>query len=196
MTVTYAPEELGTLGLRRVGADVHVHRTVLFFNPQGVTIGDHCRIDAFSIITGSDAGVTIGRHVHIASGAYLFGGGGIDVHDFAGISARTIVYSTNDDYSGAFLTGPTIPDDLTNVVRHRVVVGRHVVIGAGSILLPGVTIGEGSAVGALSLIKHDVDPFTIVAGNPARRVGPRARHLLELEAELTAREQAATKDDR
>ena len=181
----YTPAEGRLLGLRNLGKNVRIHRTALFFNPQHVDIGDNSRIDAFTIITGSEAGVSIGRHVHIAAGAYLFGGGGISVHDFAGISCRTILLSSNDDYSGRFLTGPTIPEKFTQVTRSRITIGRHAVIGAACVVLPGVEIGDGAAVGAQSLVKANVDPFTIVAGSPLRVLRKRDQRLLELEQLLS-----------
>jgi dTDP-4-amino-4,6-dideoxy-D-glucose acyltransferase len=181
----YEPDEAALLGLRSLGTNVRIHRTALIFEPQHVDIGDNSRIDAFTIITGSEIGVSIGRHVHVASGAYLFGGGGISIHDFAGISCRAIILSSNDDYSGNFLTGPTIPEQFTNVLRSRITIGRHVVIGAASIVMPGVEIGVGAAVGAQSLVKANVDPFTIVAGNPMRVLRKREQGLLELEKFLS-----------
>jgi acetyltransferase-like isoleucine patch superfamily enzyme len=187
----YTADEAKALGLRSLGADVRIHRTAIILSPQYVAIGDRSRIDAFTLITGSRAGVSIGRHVHIAAGAYLFGGGGIRIDDFAGISSRAIIYSANDDYSGNFLTGPTIPEHLTNVTSAQVTIGRHVVVGAASIVLPGVTIGEGSAIGALSLVKADVDSFVIAAGNPLRTLRQRERHLLALEAQLATDEDVA-----
>jgi galactoside O-acetyltransferase len=73
-----------------------------------------------------------------------------------------------------------------------VVLGRHGLIGAGSVVLPGVTIGEGAAVGALSLVRKDVPPYAIVAGNPMRTLGQRSEERLRLlESELEAEEQAA-----
>jgi len=49
-------------------------------------------------------------------------------------------------------------------------IGRNVWIGFDSVVLPGVTIGDGSIVGARSVLTHDVPPFTVVAGNPARAI--------------------------
>jgi len=179
-------EELLQLGLRSVGDDVSIDRSVLFFEPQRIAVGSHVRIDAYCVITASArAEVSIGSHVHISVGVYLFGGAGIEIGDFVGLSARTAVYSTNDDYSGASLTGPTVSDELRKVHAARVKIGAHVVVGAGSIILPGVEIGLGAAVGALSLVKKPVAPFTIVAGNPLRYLGERKRTLLELETRLS-----------
>jgi galactoside O-acetyltransferase len=185
----YSDNELLLLGLGRIGRNVRLDRTALILNPAGVQIGDQTRIDAFCLITAFGAGVSIGRNVHIAAGVYIFGGGGVVIEDFAGVSARSLIYSTNDDYSGEHLTGPTIPARFTHVNAAPVRIGRHAVVGAGCIVLPGVAFGEGSASGALSLVKTNVSPFAIVGGSPARRLKMRSRRLLELEREYLRCEQ-------
>lgn len=58
-----------------------------------------------------------------------------------------------------------------------VTIGRFAWIGYRAIVLPGVAIGEGAAVGAAAVVTKDVEPFAIVAGNPARKVGERPRDL-------------------
>jgi acetyltransferase-like isoleucine patch superfamily enzyme len=180
----YSDEELAGLGLGTVGRNVRLDRSAIILNPAGIRIGDHVRIDAFCLISAFGAGVSIGSHVHIAAGVYIFGGGGVTIDDFAGVSARSIIYSANDDYSGEHLTGPTLPPEFTAVSSAPVRIGRHAVLGAGSVVLPGVVVGEGAISGALSLVKQDVSPFTMVAGTPAREVMSRSRRLLQLEAEF------------
>jgi acetyltransferase-like isoleucine patch superfamily enzyme len=59
----------------------------------------------------------------------------------------------------------------------EVVIGDRVWIGYRAIILPGVSIGQGAVVGAGSVVTKDVPPFTIVAGNPARKIGERSQHL-------------------
>lgn len=59
---------------------------------------------------------------------------------------------------------------------------KHVIIGAGSVILPGVVLQEGVAVGAMSLVNKDCDEFTIYAGAPAKPIKKRSKNLLELEA--------------
>ena len=61
---------------------------------------------------------------------------------------------------------------------------RHVIIGANSVILPNLTIGEGTSVGALSLVTKDLDPWGIYAGIPVRRLKDRKRDLLEIENRL------------
>ena len=75
--------------------------------------------------------------------------------------------------------------EFTNVHHADVRIGRHVIIGAGSIILPGVTLEEGAAVGALSLVKKDCQAFCIYMGSPAKRIGERKHDLLELEKQFS-----------
>jgi galactoside O-acetyltransferase len=82
------------------------------------------------------------------------------------------------------MTNPTVPEQFTNVDHRPVVIGRNCIIGAGSVILPGITMQNGVAVGALSLISKDCNEFTIYSGVPARRVGVRKRNLLNVEREF------------
>ena len=83
--------------------------------------------------------------------------------------------------SGSALTNPTVPAKYTNVVHADVSIGRHVIIGAGSVVLPGSTLEEGVAVGALSLVSKRCAAFGIYSGVPVRRIKERKKDLLELE---------------
>ena len=82
-------------------------------------------------------GISLGNHVHIGSHATLIGGGGIRVEDFAGISHGARIFSVTDDFSGASLTGPTVSEELRGVLQAPIGLGRHAVIGAGAVVLPG-----------------------------------------------------------
>jgi galactoside O-acetyltransferase len=185
VTAYYSSEELGALGFAACGTDVLVSRKASIYNPEQIRVGNHVRVDDFVVLTcGPDEEVRIGDHVHLAAHAALFGGGGILIEDFVTVSGRTSIYSVSDDYGGDVLTNPTIPSRLTRVIRQRVVLRRHVVVGAASVVLPGVTIGEGSATGAMTLVNRDLDPWGIYVGIPARLLRPRSRELLTLEADL------------
>jgi galactoside O-acetyltransferase len=176
----HSRDELAELGLRAYGDDVLIDRTVRIYRPGQLELGSRVRIDAYSVLSCGDGGIWIGSNVHLGAFCFLTGAGRIELHDFCGLSGRSSVYSSNDDYSGAALTGPTVPEHLRNVANAPVTVRRHAIVGAGSVLLPGVTIGEGAAVGALSLVRRDVPDFTIVGGT-GRVLGERKRDLLELE---------------
>jgi acetyltransferase-like isoleucine patch superfamily enzyme len=175
-----SPDEVSRIGFAAVGGDVRISRHALFFAPERIRIGDHCRIDAFVILSAGFPGLRIGSHVHINAYSGFFGRAAIDVGDFCTFAQRCLVYSSNDDYSGETLTNSTVPDALRGSRDAPVSIGTHVIVGSGSVILAGVTIGDSSAVGALSLVKDDVEPFVIVAGIPARAIGERDRGHLDL----------------
>ncbi len=188
-TPYYSREELTGLGLAACGADVRISRRASLHGASRISIGDHVRIDDFAVITGgADADVRVGSHVHIAAHAAVFGGGGVTIEDFVGVSGRVSIYSVTDDYGGEWLTNPTVPSRFTCVIRQPVVLRRHVLVGAGSVVLPGVTLGEGCATGAMTLVNRDLDPWGIYVGVPARLLKPRSRALLEHEATLRSLE--------
>jgi acetyltransferase-like isoleucine patch superfamily enzyme len=168
-------------GFAACGEDVRIDGDARLFGAERIWIGSHVRIDAFAVISAGAGGIVIGDHVHIAAHVFMSGAARIEIGDFAGLSGRVSVYSSSDDYSGNALTGPTVPDEFTAVTSAPVTFGRHAIVGAGSVILPGVTIGTGAAIGALSLVRRDVADFTIVGGAPARVLGERSRRLLELE---------------
>lgn len=176
--------ELEKIGFASLGKDVQISDKASLYNPARISIGDHSRVDDFCVLSAGGGGIVIGSHVHIACYSSLIGKMTITLEDFAGLSSRVCIYSSSDDYSGESLTNPTTPDRFRNVQHAPVKLGRHVIVGAGTVILPGVTIGEGAAVGALSLLMKNIDPFTIVMGSPPRKVGQRSMKLLELEQEM------------
>ena len=121
--------------------------------------------------------VRIGAYVHIGAGCYLAGGGGIIMDDLSTLSQGVKIYSINDDYSGASLTNSTVPSIYKLVKEAPVHLGRHVIVGAGSVVLPGANIAEGSAVGALSLVSQATAPWGIYGGSAhpqIKRTKPRS----------------------
>ena len=174
-------QELAALGLGAYGDDVWISTKASLHNAKNIRIGNHVRIDDFCVLSAGDGGIELGNFIHVGVFSSLIGAGRITLRDFCNLSSRTSIYSSNDDYSGVHMTNPTVPPEFTGVEHAAVTVGRHVIIGAGSVLLPGVTLEEGVAVGALSLIKQNCQAFGIYAGSPARWIGNRTRDLLELE---------------
>ena len=178
--------ELASLGLRAVGVDVRIHSTCLMVGLENISIGDHVRVDAFTSLIAGDGHINIGNHVHIAGYVFLSGAEGIEIADFVGVSRGVGIYTRNDDYTGGGLSGPTVPAEFLNLATGPVSLGRHVIVGSGTIVLPGVTIAEGSTVGALSLVKTDLAPWGIYAGVPVRRLRDRSRALLTFEEQLVS----------
>ena len=182
MTTYYSEEELKKLGLKEYGEEVYISRNCCIYNPNKIKLGSHIRIDDFTILSGIIEGYD---YVHIAVYTSLFAGNSkIILNSYSGISSRTAIYAESDDYSGEFMTNPIIPDKYRHIESGIVIIGKHVVIGTGSTILPGVSVGEGASVGAMSLINHDIEPWTINVGIPCRKVKERSRKLLEYEQKL------------
>lgn len=181
------PEELERIGFGRLGRNVRVSSRASIYNPGNILIGDDVRIDDFCVLSAGEGGIEIGSNVHIAPFCSLVGAHRIVMEDFSGLSARVSIFSSSDDYRGDWLTNPTVPAEYSNVIHGEVRLGRHVIVGAGAVILPGTTLGAGAAVGALSLVRGNYAEFGVYSGVPARRISDRRRGLLEKEAEFLAR---------
>ena len=168
------------LGFAAVGENVMISDRASFYNCAGISMGSNVRIDDFCVLAAGVGGINLGNFVHIAVSSTLIGAGKISMSDFSGLSSRVSVYSSSDDYSGATMTNPTVPHEYTGVEHADVFLGKHVIVGSGSVILPGLTLEEGVAIGALSLVNWDCKAFGIYVGNPVRRVKERKRDLLDL----------------
>ena len=189
LTSFYNQAELRDMGFGFLGKDVQISRKASFYNPGKIHISNFSRIDDFCVFSAGGSGtIKIGRNVHIAVYVSIIGKENIIIEDFANISSRVSIYSSNDDYSGEYMTNPTVDRNFTNVNNLPIYIGRHVLIGSGSIVLPGVHINEGACVGALSLVNKNCDPYKMYAGIPAIFLKDRSRNLLDFEAAFLANE--------
>lgn len=183
-------EQLERQGFADLGEDVLLHVSCVIVGADRISIGSHVRIDPFCIITMGDR-LTIGSRVHISGHAAILGRGRIEIGDFAAVSHGAKILSSSDSFTAGGIAGPMVPDEFRQVTSEPVVIGRHVVIGANSVILPGARIGEGATVGALSLVKEHIGPWTVNAGVPSRVIGQRDRcQTLERERLMAERSEA------
>ncbi len=178
----YSEEELKKIGFQSYGENVCVSRNASIYSPEKISLGNNVRIDDFCILSGN---ITVGDNVHLAAAVLLYGGEeGILIRDYCCISSRGAVYALTDDYSGEYMTNATVPNQYKNVKQERVVLQKHVLIGTGSTILPGVLIGEGTAVGAMSLVNRSLESWGMYVGVPCKKIKDRSRKLLEIEKEF------------
>lgn len=181
----FTEHELQAFGFKAVGKNVRIAKNCTIHGLHNISIGSNVRIDGYStIVAGDGIGLTLGSFIHIGGYSLLSAGAGITMEDFSGLSQGVRIYSRTDDYSGRFLTNPTVDPRYTGVTEGPVVLGRHVIIGSGSVILPRVVIGEGSSVGALSLVSKSLDEWGVYFGTPAKRLKDRKKDLLDLEKNL------------
>ncbi len=177
-------KQLIDLGFKSVGENCQISDKASFYNCQNISIGSNVRIDDFCVLSAGNGGIEIGSYIHIAVYSSLIGGGKVTLKDFSNISSKVAIYSSNDDYSGEFMTNPTVPAEFTNVSQGPVTIGKHVIVGSGSVILPNVILEEGVAIGALSLVNRSCEAFGIYSGVPAKKIKDRKKGLLDLEKKL------------
>lgn len=153
-----------------------IDSSVRIYGAELKSADDTHRVDAFCVITGN---VWLGRRVHVASGCRLLGSSGrIVLGDASAVSMGSTLLTATDDYVSGHAMGPTIPDEYRNVTTGNVILEPFAVVGAHSVVMPGVTLGWGAAVGACSFVNCDIPAGEVWAGVPARRIGSRNMLLL------------------
>lgn len=103
----------------------------------------------------------IADNVAINSGVTILAQGGVTIGEYTMIAPGVTIISVNHDYKREGERA------LSTLIKKPVIIGRHVWLAVGSIVLAGVTIGDGAVIAAGSIVTKDVPPYTIVAGIPA-----------------------------
>jgi galactoside O-acetyltransferase len=179
------PETLSSMPFKSLGHDVMIHERVTLVGIENISIGSHVRIDPDVILLATGP-LTIGCYTHIATGVFIAAKAGFEMKNFANIAHGSRIYTVNDDYSGEYLMGPTIPADLLGLNEGPVLMEEQSGLGAGAIILPGVTLAQGSMLGALSLLGKSTEPWTMYGGVPAKPIKKRRRDVLMKGRELLA----------
>jgi acetyltransferase-like isoleucine patch superfamily enzyme len=179
--------EIEKMGFLSIGENLQISDRASFYGVGRIAIGNNVRIDDYCVLSAGLGGITIGNYVHIAVFSSLIGASTILLSDFCNVSSRVSIYSSNDDYSGASLTNSTVPDAYKKIQSSEVIIKKHVIIGCGSVILPGAILHEGVAIGALSLVKNKCEAFGIYAGIPASLIKKRKPDLLAIEQDLVAK---------
>lgn len=179
--------QLQAMGFKSLGKEVKISDRASIYNADQIEIGDYSRIDDFCVLSGK---LKFGRNVHIAPHCLLAGGEkGISMKDFSGLAYFVQVFSQSDDYTGNYMTNPTIPSEFKREKKSPVYIGKHVIVGAGSIIFPGVRVEDGCSVGASSVINRPTKPWGIYVGNPAKRIRERKQKIIILEKKFLDSEQ-------
>ncbi len=175
----YTPIELKQLGIKKFGENVFISNKASLYQTEKMEFGNNIRIDDFCYLMGN---VKIGNFVHIAPYSNLVASDSfIEMQDYSGVSSRVSIYAVTDDYSGEAMTNPMVPSEYTKVFKAPVILEKHTIIGASSVILPGVTICEGSSIGAMSLVNKNTSPWSVNIGVPCRRIRDRSKNLLTVE---------------
>ncbi|MBQ8255613.1 MAG: acyltransferase [Alphaproteobacteria bacterium] len=173
-------EQIKEIGFKSYGKNLKISDKAVFYRPERISLGNNVQIDDFC---------TVGNHVEIHNNVHLSvycsvlstDGALITFEDFSGLAPRCTVFVNTDDYSGQYMTNATIPLKFVKHEPKSITIGRHSIVGAGSMVFPGANIAEGTSVGAMSLVMKPTLPWKVYFGIPARPIMDRSKHILELE---------------
>ena len=181
MSNYYSEEELKKLGVKTFGDNVKISKKASLYSPEKMSFGNNVRVDDFCILSGN---IKIGNYVHISAFSGLYGGGQIIIGDFCGCSPRSLLLSASDDFSGKYMISPMVPEELTNVTRGKIVLENYCQVGANSVILPNVILREGAVTGAMTLVKKDLEEWSINCGIPAKKIKDRNKNIIELKDKI------------
>jgi dTDP-4-amino-4,6-dideoxy-D-glucose acyltransferase len=183
----YSEADLYRMGIEH-GENVLISEKASIIHSENIICGDNVRIDDFCYIS-MQGKLYLDGYNHIAAHCLITGKADIHFEKYSAISGGGIIYSSSDDYSGKFMSNPTVPEKYLKVYASPIQIGKHVLIGAGCKLMPGVVIGDGCSFGMGSVLRGGVyKQWVIYAGVPAKRIKERKRDLLLLEEMLNEEE--------
>jgi galactoside O-acetyltransferase len=178
----YEKKELHKFNFKTLGNNVLISKSAALYKTEQMSISSNSRIDDFCALSGE---ISIGENVHITVHCSITASlSPIVIEDFVGIAANCHIFSSMDDFLGIGLTNPTIPIEFRNVSHGPVKISKHSIIGVGSVIFPNVTVGEGCAIGSMSLVIKSIDPWGVYVGIPVSRIKDRSKNLLEKEKEF------------
>jgi dTDP-4-amino-4,6-dideoxy-D-glucose acyltransferase len=158
------------------GNDVFISSNVEIRRPQLVQVGSHIAIDSGFYIT---TGASIGDYVHIAPYVTVIGGvnGFLKMGHFTNISTGSKIVCGSDSFLGdGLITAPGIPEEYRDTLKVEPIIFESFAnVGANVVILPGITLAEGSVVGASSLVTKNTEPWTIYYGSPAKPIRVRQK---------------------
>ena len=170
--------------LKSIGKNVIIGKTVRIRYPELVEIGDNVIIDDFTYISTS---LLLHSNVHISAGCKIIGGKNafVEMHEFSTLAPNVVLSAGTDDYISGIAT-PLVPLEYkANVKIGKIVLKKHCIVGAGSVVLPDVIFDEGACLGALSLANRSLESYFLYAGIPARQIKKRNKEeILFLEKKL------------
>jgi acetyltransferase-like isoleucine patch superfamily enzyme len=150
--------------------DVQTFEYTKIIGLENIDFGKYVIIDDFVLIYAKKR-IDIGSYVHIANFSSITGGDELTIGDYAAVSQGCRILTATDDFKDWGFGNSTVSSTFRNIRSAPINIGKYCVIGANSVVLPGVTIGEGATVGANSVITKDLEPWGVYIGN--ERVAPR-----------------------
>lgn len=147
----------------KIGKLCNINWSVSFCGTTPITVGKKCDLRHCSILSPGHGSILIGENSSIGAFNYIDGNGDVEIGNNVRIGPHCAIYSANHTF-----------DDIDNPIANqplnysRVIIEDNVWIGSHSVILAGVKVGTGAVIAAGSVVNKNVEPFTMVAGVPAK----------------------------
>lgn len=185
---------MNQLNIKEIGEDVKIYQPVAMVSAENLVLKNNIIISEFAYLAAG-LGTWIGNHIHIATHSSISGGGYCIMDDFSGIAAGVRLITGSANVGGFNMTSPTLPVQFQDVERSFIHMGKHSAVFTNAVVFPGVTIGEGAIVAVGSVVKNDLEPWTIYAGNPAVKIAKRPRRNILKQEEILYQSTRLTPSD-
>lgn len=164
------------MNLKKSGIDVRIDKTAQITRPELVEVGNHVAIDMCTYIS---VAARIGDYIHIAPQVSIIGGATalLIMEHFSAIATGSRILCASDDFRDGFLN-PFIPKEYRHIINKPVTFERYASTGVNAVVMPGVTLAEGSVLGANSVLTRDTEPWGIYVGSPAVKIKERKSELI------------------
>lgn len=150
--------------LAECGPDCVFETDVLIFHPENVCLGRNVYVGHRTILKGYYKNkLRVGDETWIGQMCFLHSAGGITIGERVGIGPGVMMITSTHEELGRSHAPLDSP-----VTFAPIVIEAEVNVGVGAVIMPGVTIGRGARIAAGAVVTHDVEPYSIVAGSPAR----------------------------
>ena len=180
--IRYIPGPFGMLirrayykvALAHLGANVLIDVGVFLIGSKNISIKDYTWIDTNVRLEAMLGRIEIGSRVHVAANVIIGARESVIIGDFAAIAAGAKIYANSEvPLPGLHMSGPMVPEQHKSFRSRKIELGKDSVVGANAVLLPGASLGEGSIIGALSLLNKPVPDWEIWTGSPAKKIAVR-----------------------
>ncbi len=170
-------EEVAKIGFKSYGKNIQISKNAQFYLADKISLGNNVRVDDFCILSGQ---IILHDNVHISAYASLFSSSEslIEMCDFSSISTKSSIIAQSDTFDGTYMTNPTVLEKCRKVLQSKIMIEKFALIGAHSCVLRA-SIAEGTAIGAMSLVIKETEPWSIYAGSPAQKIAERKKDILD-----------------
>jgi acetyltransferase-like isoleucine patch superfamily enzyme len=175
INVYVSPRAIVKRGRRiELGANVVVERGAMLWvdtNGSYITVGDDSYLSSQCILNTFNGWISLGTNCTVNSYAILYGHGGLEIGNDVRIAPQVMIMPMNHVYKD-----PRVPIRTQGIRCRGIKIEDDVWLGAGAIVLDGVTIGKGSIIGAGAIVAKNIPSYSVAVGIPARIIKKRGKN--------------------